>query len=183
MTSLFLQAGLLIFRSVAEFFSTLLLIRFFMQLFRVPFSNPVGTLAVQLTNWLVLPLRRVLPGVFGLDLSSLLPAYLIEVLVIAVIFSISGGVGFPSFAASWVALVLIQGALSLLRTSLYLLIGLLIVQAILSWINPYSPAIRLVNQVTDVFLRPIRRFIPPIANIDLSPLIAILLAQVLLIFL
>ena len=65
---------------------------------------------------------------------------------------------------------------------IYLLIGLLILQAVLSWVNPYSPISRPINQITQVFLGPIRRVVPPIANIDLSPLIAILLAQVVLIF-
>ena len=64
----------------------------------------------------------------------------------------------------------------------YLLIGLLIVQAVLSWVNPYSPIGRPISQITQVFLGPIRRVVPPIANIDLSPLVAILLAQVILIF-
>ena len=80
------------------------------------------------------------------------------------------------------ALILIGGLRALLRTSIYLLIGLLILQAVLSWVNPYSPISRPINQITQVFLGPIRRVVPPIANIDLSPLVAILLAQVVLIF-
>ena len=74
MTDLFLQAGFFLLKSLAQFLSILLLMRFFMQLFRVSFNNQVGTFVVQLTNWAVLPLRRVLPGAFGLDLSRLLPA-------------------------------------------------------------------------------------------------------------
>ena len=76
------QAGFFLLKSLAEFLSILLLMRFFMQLFRVSFSNQIGAFVVQLTNWLVLPLRKVIPGVFGLDLSSLLPAYLLQVIVL-----------------------------------------------------------------------------------------------------
>ena len=181
MTDLFLQAGFFLLKSLAQFLSILLLMRFFMQLFRVSFNNQVGTFVVQLTNWAVLPLRRVLPGFFGLDLSSLLPAYLLQVMVLFVAFSLQSGMAMPMPGGLAVA-VLFGGLLALLRTSIYLLIGLLILQAVLSWVNPYSPISRPINQITQVFLGPIRRVVPPIANIDLSPLIAILLAQVVLIF-
>ena len=170
------QAGFFLLKSLAEFLSILLLMRFFMQLFRVSFSNQIGAFVVQLTNWLVLPLRKVVPGVFGLDLSSLLPAYLLQVIVLLAAVALQVGADVP------IALILFGGLRALLRTSIYLLIGLLIVQAVLSWVNPYSPIGRPINQITQVFLGPIRRVLPPIANIDLSPLVAILLAQVVLIF-
>ncbi len=170
------QAGFFLLKSLAEFLSILLLMRFFMQLFRVSFANQIGAFVVQLTNWLVLPLRKVVPGVFGLDLSSLLPAYLLQVIVLLAAVALQAG---PEVH---VVAILFGGLRALLRTSVYLLIGLLIVQAVLSWVNPYSPIGRPINQITQVFLGPIRRVVPPIANIDLSPLVAILLAQVILIF-
>jgi YggT family protein len=181
MTDLFLQAGFFLLKSLAQFLSILLLMRFFMQLFRVSFNNQVGTFVVQLTNWAVLPLRRVLPGVFGLDLSSLLPAYLLQAIVLFAALSLQTGLT-VLMPGSLVVEILFGSLLALLRTSIYLLIGLLILQAVLSWVNPYSPINRPINQITQVFLGPIRRVVPPIANIDLSPLIAILLAQVVLIF-
>ena len=176
MLNLLFQVFLLIVKSVAGFFCVLLLVRFYMQVFRVSFANRFGSFVVQLTNWLVLPLRKVIPGVFGLDLSSLLPAYLLQVIVLFAAVALQAGPDLPF------ALILIGGLRALLRTSIYLLIGLLILQAVLSWVNPYSPISRPINQITQVFLGPIRRVVPPIANIDLSPLVAILLAQVVLIF-
>ena len=65
---------LFVIDSVASFMCGVLLLRFFMQAFRVSFANPLGAFVVQLTNWLVVPLRRVLPGIHGFDLASLLPA-------------------------------------------------------------------------------------------------------------
>jgi len=181
MMHLLLEAGFFLLKSLAEFLSILLLMRFFMQLFRASFNNQIGAFVVQLTNWLVLPLRRVLPGVFGLDLSSLVPAYLLQVVVVLAALSLRP---IPEILqpGNLVILVLFQGLQALLRTSIYFLIGLLILQAVLSWVNPFSPIARPIQQITDVFLRPIRRVVPPIANIDLSPLVAILLAQVVLIF-
>ncbi|WP_294257140.1 YggT family protein [Propionivibrio sp.] len=73
--------------------------------------------------------------------------------------------------------------LATLRFSIYLLIGALFLQAVLSWVSPYSPLAQPVSQLTRPFLRPIQRLVPPIAAIDLSPLIAILLAQLVLMFL
>ncbi|MFT3848938.1 MAG: YggT family protein [Propionivibrio sp.] len=181
MIHLLFEAGFFLLKSLAEFLSILLLMRFFMQLFRASFSNQIGAFVVQLTNWLVLPLRRILPGVLGLDLSSLLPAYLLQVIVVFAALSLRP---IPEILqpGSLAFLVLFGGLQGLLRTSIYLLIGLLILQAVLSWVNPASPIGRPIGQITDVFLRPIRRVVPPIANIDLSPLVAILLAQVVLIF-
>ena len=72
---------------------------------------------------------------------------------------------------------------ALLRLAIYIVIGALIVQAVLSWVNPYSPLAAPAHQLTRPFLDPLRRFIPPISGIDLSPLVAILLLQTLLMFL
>ena len=176
------QAGLFLLDAVISFLSAALLLRFYMQAFRVSFSNQAGNFIVQLTNWLVKPLRKLLPGLFGLDLASLLPAYLLQVLLLFAVFSLRGDLELLA-SGNLSALIFWQGALATLRLSIYLLIGALFLQAVLSWVNPYSPLGQPVAQLTRPFLRPIQRVIPPIAAIDLSPLIAILLAQLVLIFL
>ena len=181
---MFSQAGLFLLNAVIGFFTFALLLRFYMQAFRVSFRNPVGAFVVQLTNWLVMPLRRVLPGVFGLDLASLLPAYLLQVLLLLAVFSLRGGMEMGMVApGELIPLILWQAILATLRTSVYLLIGALFLQAILSWVNPFSSLAQPLAQLTSPFLTPIRRIVPPIAAVDLSPLIAILLAQVVLMFL
>ncbi|MFZ2854557.1 MAG: YggT family protein [Rhodocyclaceae bacterium] len=176
------QAGLFLLDALIGFLSFALLLRFYMQAFRVSFANQVGAFVVQLTNWLVKPLRRVLPGVFGLDLSSLLPAYLLQVFLLFAVFAAQGGFELAG-AEQLLGLLLWKGVLATLRISIYLLIGALFMQAILSWVNPYSPLAQPLGQLTGPFLRPIQRVVPPIAAIDLSPLIAILLAQVVLMLL
>ncbi len=176
------QAGLFLLDALIGFLTLALLLRFYMQAFRVSFSNQIGAFVVQLTNWLVKPLRKVLPGLFGLDLASLLPAYLLQVVLLVAVFALRGG--FEMVAVDkLLGLLLWQGVLATLRISIYLLIGALFVQAILSWVNPYSPLGQPVAQRTRPFLRPIQRIVPPIAAIDLSPLIAIMLAQLVLMFL
>ena len=176
------QAGIFLLDTLIGLFSLALLLRFYMQAFRAPFRNQVGAFVVQITNWLVMPLRKILPGVFGLDLATLLSAYLLQVLLIVAVMFI-GTWSITMLPANMLVLVLWAALLATLRISIYLLIGILFIQAILSWVSPYSPLMPLAPQLTRPFTNPIRRLVPPIANIDLSPVIAILLAQVTLIFL
>ena len=96
-----------------------------MQVFRVSFANRFGAFVVQLTNWLVTPLRRVLPGVFGLDLASLLPALLCQALVVTALIGLQGSLAVME-PASLVLLILGQALRATLRMAIYLMIGALI---------------------------------------------------------
>lgn len=176
------QAGLFLLDTLVGFLTFALLLRFYLQAFRVSFRNQVGAFVVQLTNWLVVPLRKLLPGLFGLDLSCLLPAYLLQVVLLLAVIAARGGVEAIALG-NLLPIILWKAVLATLRISVYLLIGALILQAVLSWVAPYSPIAQPLSQLTRPFLDPIRRIVPPIAAIDLSPLVAILLAQLLLIFL
>ncbi len=167
---------------VVGFFVYLLLARFIFQWLRVPFRNAPGEFLIALTNWMVLPARRVIPSLAGLDLASLLLAWLLQALLIYVLYLIAGmnlnsapEVSVLAIAIACVALV------DLLRFAVYILVFALIVQAVLSWVSPYSQIGPLVDALTRPFLRPIRRFVPPLGNVDLSLLVLIVLLQVLLI--
>lgn len=173
------QAILFLLDAVVSFFSVLFLARFFLQLCRASFSNQLSQFVVQLTNWAVKPLRRVIPGFFGLDFASLLPAYLLQALLLLAVVVLRGALPLMS-GSTLLLMVLTQSALALVRLSIYLLIGALIMQAVLSWVNPYSPFAQPIDQLTRPVLAPIRRILPPISGIDLSPMVAILLAQALL---
>ena len=162
------------------FFVFVLLARFYLQLLRAPFRNPLGQFVTALTNWLVLPARRVIPGLFGLDLASLLLAWLLQALLLFLLYLLRGG-GVPVAAGALLALFLTLGLLEIVRSSLYLLIGVILIQAVISWVNPYAPMAPLFNALAAPFLRPFRRLIPPIGNVDLSPLFALIAAQLLLI--
>ncbi len=175
------QALLFLLDAITGFLTVVLLLRFYMQAFRVSFGNQVGTFVVECTNWLVRPLRKVLPGLLGLDLASLLPAYLLQILFLSVAVLLNGSDAWLTHNL-WLFL-LWRGAMGLLRLSVYLLIAALILQAILSWVSPYSPLSQPLIQLTRPFLRPIQRFLPPIGSVDLSPLVVIVLAQLVLIFL
>lgn len=178
---MFTQAGLFLLDALIGFFTFALLLRFYMQAFRVSFRNQIGAFVVQLTNGLVMPLRKVLPGLFGLDLASLLLAYVLQALLLLAVVSLRGGLSLDT--GNLLGLILWGAVLATLRISIYLLIGALVLQAVLSWVSPYSPLVTPLAQITRPFTDPIRRIVPPIAGIDLSLLIVLLLAQTVLFFL
>ena len=174
-----IQAGIFLLDALIGFFSVLLLLRFLMQLNRVSFSNQIGNFVVQATNWRVKPLRRVIPGVMGLDLASLLPVWILQCLLLTAIYLLRGS-GVVVDEGALALFIAWRGVLATLRIAIWVFIGALFLQAVLSWINPFSPIGRPVAELTRPIVRPIQRFLPPIANVDLSPLVAILLLQALL---
>ena len=153
-----------------------LLLRFYMQLLKTSFRNPVGEFVAALTDWLVRPARRVIPGLHGLDLASLIPAWAMQALLLLLIYWLKGFVfaGAPGVATG---VLLTLAVLEILKYSVYLLIVCVIVQVLLSWTNPYAALAPLFNSLNRPFLRPFKRLIPPIGNVDLSPLFVLVLAQ------
>lgn len=176
-----LMALQFILEAVAGFFSVLFLLRFIMQARRASFANQLGGFVMQLTDWAVKPLRRIIPGIGGYDWSSLVAAYLVQLLLLVLIVSVAGGLAAMT-PDVWL-LLLGKALLGLVRQVVYLFMFALIIAAVLSWVNPYSPLAGPINQLTRPILAPIQRILPPISGIDLSPLVAILLLQVVLMFL
>jgi len=174
------QGLLFLIQTLGNLFIIAVLLRFLMQMFRVPFKNAFAQFIVAVTNFAVRPLRRVIPGVFGQDWASLLVALIVEFLVVLIGYWL---MDFPiALAGSQVwSIFLGLSVVRLISLMLYLLIGLTVVGAVLSWINPYSALMPVVSQLTEPFLRPIRRVVPLIANVDLSPLVLIVILQLMLI--
>jgi len=170
------QIGIYLVDTLFAFFVLLLLARFHFQWLRVPFRNPVGEFVLATTSWMVMPVRRVIPSLAGLDLATLLLAFALQCLAIWIKAEIVGVE--PALPA-----VLGIAALDLLRYSLYILVFAILVQVLLSWINPYAPMAPVFNAMTAPFLRPLRRFIPPLGNVDLTPLVLLIVIQIVLIIL
>ncbi|MGQ0708242.1 MAG: YggT family protein [Rhodoferax sp.] len=158
------------------------LLRLYMQWLRIPLSarsgNPLGKFVFALTDWLVLPLRRVLPAVGALDTASLVGAFLLELAQFSLLWALTG------FAAP-LASVLVLAVLGLVRLVISGLTALVIAHAVLSWIpsNGYSPFADLVQRLAAPVLAPIRKVLPLFGGVDLSPLVLLVGLQVLLIFL
>ena len=154
------------------------LLRFFMQAFRAPFRNPIAQFVVAITDFAVKPLRRIVPGLMGFDLASFLVAWIAEFILVLLLFWIAGAAVLPSGGVFSVLLFIAFARL--LRLTVYLLIGVVLVQAILSWVNPYHPIAPFFDTLTRPFLIPLRRFIPLVGGVDLSPLVILILCQLIL---
>lgn len=165
-------------QTLGGLFAVAVLLRFAMQVMRVPFSNPFAEFIVQITDFAVRPVRRLIPGWGGYDWASLLLAWLTEVLVAAALLWIKG---FPfSLAGASIGLVLLGvGVLELVKLVLYLVMGLTLLRALLSWVNPYSPLAAIIYPLTEPLLAPFRRLLPA-SQIDFSPLVLLILCQFLL---
>ena len=162
----------LIIDTVSTLLAGVLLLRFWMQAVRVrpPFS--LGQFMFRTTDWLVLPLRRFLPGLGGFDWASLVGALLVALLSVA----IELGVRSTFAVEPWLMLSLH----SLIHWVVYGFIGLLFLEVIFSWVNPDAPLAPIVRALNQPLMRPLRRFIPPIAGVDLSPILAFLMLRVVL---
>ncbi|HZY20349.1 MAG TPA: YggT family protein [Ramlibacter sp.] len=147
------------------------LLRLYMQRQRVPFGNPVGRFVFALTDWLVLPLRRVLPAIAGWDTASLVGAYLILLVQYLLLWAMIGQGG--------IELVFMLALIGLVRLAISSAMALVIVYAVLSWVQNDSPLADIVDRLCAPLLRPLRRIIPLVGGIDLSPLALLVLLQVL----
>ena len=175
-----LQITTLIVDFVGGFFVLMFLLRFYFQWLRVPFRNQVGEFVIATTNWMVKPARRVVPSLFGLDLASLACAWILQAALLALLLTIGGRdlTSAPGIAAGALfAIALVD----LLRLSVNILLFIVIVQVVMSWVSPHNPLQYVLDSVTRPLLRPIRRFVPPIANVDLSPMVLMLVLLILLV--
>lgn len=173
---------LLVLDTAFGFITLMLLARFFMQWQRVSFRNQVGAFVVATTDWIVRPLRRVIPGVLGLDLASLLPAWVFQTLFVFIELSLRG-VALNGNPGGLILGLWGLGLLEVARMAIYLVFGVVLMSAILSWVSPHAPAAPVFHNLSAPFLRPFRRILPPIANVDLSPLVLLLVLQIVLMLL
>ena len=152
------------------------LLRFYLQATNAPFGNPLSQAVVKATDFVVIPVRRIVPSMFKLDTSTLVLAFLTQLLLQ---FSLQYLNGFP-FGLSGNSIWLGLAGLSVLHVanlSVDLFLYAIIAQALLSWVNPYTPIAPVLDALTRPILNPIRQIIPSPNGLDLSPLVAILAAQ------
>ena len=172
---------MLVINTLFDLYILLVLLRFLPQRLRADFYNPVSQFIVRLTTPPLHPLRRVVPSIGGQDSAAILLCLALIFVKFLIMRALSiptvsiGGMMAPIGAVSYAGL-LIYCIADLLALLLTVFIVAIIIQVVLSWISPgtYNPVISLVNKVAEPALRPVRRFLPAMGGIDLSPLFALL---------
>ena len=157
-------------RSIAQLYLLLLLLRLVMPWIGASFNNPISQAVFKLTSPLVIPVRRLLPAIGKLDTATLVVAFAVQYLTVLVIFLILG-------ASPQIGMVALFSAVGLVSLLLKMFAFAILIRVVLSWVSPgsYNPAVAFIHSMTDPVLRPIRRVIPPMGGLDLSPLFATLL--------
>jgi YggT family protein len=166
------NAGVFLVQTLFGFYILAVMLRFLLQWVRADFYNPLVQFLVKITNPPLLPLRRIVPGLMGLDMAAVALMLGLQILALVLVLSISGQ------AANPVGLVVLALA-ELLGLLINVFFWAVIIQAIMSWVSPdpRHPVVALLNQLTYPILRPARNLIPPISGLDLSPLVVIILLQ------
>jgi YggT family protein len=149
------------------------MLRFLLGAVRADFYNPVSQFLVRITNPLLVPMRKVIPSLGKFDTSALLLMLLLQMISLSIVLMLRG------ISISVVAL-LVTAVAELLLLLINIFMFSIIIQVILSWINPgsYNPVTAMLYSITSPIMRPIQRLVPPISGIDLSPLVAIIGLQV-----
>lgn len=168
------NAGVFLIQTAFGFYILAVILRFLLQWVRADFYNPLVQFLVKLTNPPLIPLRRIIPGLMGLDMAAVVLMLVLQLIELILIFSIAE----QSFSGQGLLVLALGQLLGLLINVLFWTV---IIQAVLSWVNPdpYHPAVSLLQQLTDPILRPARGLLPPISGLDLSPILVLVILQLL----
>jgi len=166
-----MEAVIYLLRFAFDALLMILIMRFWLQWVKADFYNPLSQFIVKVSNPLVVPLRRVIPGLGGLDMATLVVAYIIATLKFFTLAALTG--------ESLGPLAFYIGLLVLLKQAGFLLFVIMIIMALMSWVvQGYNPTLMIFNQLTEPFLNPIRRFMPNLGGLDLSMIVAFLAMNV-----
>ena len=160
-------AAIFVVQTLGSLYLLVVLLRFILQLVRANFYNPICQFIVKATQTLLKPMRRVIPSIFGLDMSSLVLALLLQILLFVVILMLNGYQAFTVLLLPW-------GLIGIFSLFLKIIFWSMIISVILSWVAPgsRSPGAELVYQITEPVLAPFRRLIPNLGGLDISPIFA-----------
>ena len=160
-------AAIFVIQTLGSLYLLIVLLRFILQLVRANFYNPLCQFTVKATQPLLKPLRRVIPSLFGLDMSSLVLAIVVQMVIFAVVLTLS----YMSFNVLGLLLWAIIGVTALFLKVFFFA---MIISVILSWVAPgsHNPGAQLVNQLCEPLLAPFRKLLPNLGGLDLSPIFA-----------
>lgn len=172
---MFTEIFSLVIDTVSSLYLMIILLRFILQISRADFYNPISQFVVKATNPLLIPLRRIVPSIGGIDTASIVLAILFQTLVVVLKMLVLGsGLSNPLFLIAFSSVLVLGLILKIYFWSLIIMI-------VASWIAPGSghPALVLINQIVEPLMQPFRKILPPMGGLDLSPILAFLAIQVL----
>jgi YggT family protein len=164
-----------VLQTIGSLYLLIVLLRFVLQLVRADFYNPLSQFAVRATQPLLRPLRRIIPSLFGLDMSSLVLAIIIQMILMALTLLLAyGTTGNP-------VQLLIWSLIGVTALFLNIFFFAMIISVILSWVAPssHNPGAELVNQICEPILAPFRRMLPNLGGLDISPILAFMVLKLL----
>ena len=167
---MFIQMLSLVLDVIAGLVAGTCLLRLAMQVQRIPFNQPLGRFVFAMTDWIVMPLRKVIPPWSRWDLSSLVAAWLIKALQFFLLWLVAGGHG----QLGLLPLVSLVGVLQLVVSAVS---ALVLVYALMSWMQPGSYFFHMADQLAKPWLDPVRRWVPLMGGVDLAPLVLLVLLQ------
>lgn len=176
---MFAQAIAFVVDALATLFILAALLRFWMQAVRAPARNPIAYFSMALTDFAVKPMRKVVPGLFTLDLASLVVALVFEFLLQLVLLLLLS-TGSPLENPASLSVLLFVAFVKLIRLSIYIFMGAVIIQAVLSWVSPYHPVAPFFDALAKPLLRPVQKAIPPIGGVDITPVFVLIFLQLIL---
>ena len=168
----FSNAAVFLIQTVFGIYMLAVLLRLLLQIVRADFYNPFSQFLVKITNPVLVPLRRVIPGLFGVDLASVLLLLALQMAELALI----GLINHHGWQLSGLLLLAVADLIALL---LNVFLFSILIQVILSWVRPgeYNPLSALLYSLNEPLLAPARRMLPPMAGLDLSPIIVLVALQ------
>lgn len=171
------DVGSLLISVVFGVYIFMLLLRLIFQIVRADFYNPLSQAIVKITNPPLLPLRKIIPGLWGIDLASVVLILVLQGIEIWLLLWLKGVPVTPVVLA-----IITVGYV--LKSIVWIFLGALFIRIILSWIAPpgagHNPVVGLVYAVSEPVMRPARRMLPPMAGLDLSPMLVIVVLYILL---
>ena len=171
------QALAFVVETVFHVFVLAALVRFWMQALKAPVRNPIAQFTMALTDFAVKPLRRVLPGLFRLDLASLAVAWAAEFALLAILALLRE---VPIASGPVLSILGFLAIVKLLRLTVYIVMGAVLLQALLTWVSPYHPVAPFFDALTRPFLKPFQKAVPTIGGVDVTPVLVLIACQLVL---
>ncbi|MBV4453212.1 MULTISPECIES: YggT family protein [Pseudomonas] len=168
-------AAVYVLQTLGSLYLLIVLMRFVLQLVRANFYNPLCQFIVKATQPLLKPLRRIIPSLFGLDMSSLVLAILVQLALMALTLLLTYGT-----TGNFLQL-LVWAIIGVTALFLKIFFFAMIISVILSWVAPgsHNPGAELVNQICEPALAPFRRLLPNLGGLDISPILAFMVLKLL----